>query len=112
MSFNPCKKKGLNNYLVDADLADGCISLHVSELPPGKSSHEPHVHDGVESYYVFRGELTVSQGEEALRLAENDAASIDSSKPHKVTNTGLAVNKYMVIIAKPRIQPAGPTAPP
>jgi len=111
MSFNRCQKKGLNSYLVDNDLRDGCISLHVSELAPGKSSHEPHVHDGVESYYVFQGELTVSIGQETLRLVGDEAASIDSSKPHKVTNTGNAMNKYVVIITKPPIQPGGPVAP-
>ena len=111
MSFNPCQKKGLSNYLVDADLTDGVISLHISELAPGRSSHEPHVHEGVESYYVFQGELTVSIGQETLKLVGNEAASIDSSKPHKVTNTGNVMNKYMVIIAKPPIQPGGPLTP-
>jgi len=43
MSFNRRQKKGLNNYLVDSDLADDCLSLHISELAPGKNSHEPHV---------------------------------------------------------------------
>lgn len=110
MSFNHCKKKGLNDYLIDSDLADNCISLHVSELAPGKDSHEPHVHDGVESYYILQGELTISVGEEAVRLVANEAASIDSSKPHKVTNSGTTMNRYMVVIVRPSIQPGGPAA--
>jgi mannose-6-phosphate isomerase-like protein (cupin superfamily) len=111
MSFNQRTKKGLNNYLVDSDLADDCISLHVSELAPGKSSHEPHVHAGVESYYIIRGELTISLGNEVLKLVQDEAASIDSSKPHKVTNTGSATNKYAVIIGKPGMQRGAPAAP-
>jgi mannose-6-phosphate isomerase-like protein (cupin superfamily) len=105
MSFRHLQKKGLNDYLVDSHLADDCISIHISEAPAGKSSHEPHVHAGVESYYVFHGELTISLGAETLRLVEDQAASIDAGTPHKVTNTGGAANRYMVIIARPPVQP-------
>ena len=69
MTFTAHTKKGLNNYSLDSNLPDDCISMHVSELPPGKSSHEPHTHDGVESYYVFHGELTISLNGEPLKLA-------------------------------------------
>ena len=109
MSFRHLQKKGLSDYLVDGNLADDCMSIHISEAPAGKSSHEPHIHAGVESYYVFQGELTISLGAETLRLVANQAASIDSGQPHKVTNTGSAANRYMVIIARAPAQPGATT---
>jgi mannose-6-phosphate isomerase-like protein (cupin superfamily) len=64
----------------------------------------------VESYYIIRGELTIFLGNEVLKLVQDEAASIDSSKPHKVTNTGSATNKYAVIIGRPDMRRDAPAA--
>ena len=100
MSFINQRNKGLNSYFVDESLSKESISIHISELEPGKSSHEPHAHNGIESYYVLSGRLAITLGEEVLALSQNEAASINARRPHKVTNSGDAINRYMVIIAK------------
>jgi uncharacterized cupin superfamily protein len=91
------KSKGINNYLVDEDLDPEKFILHVSELPPGKNSHEPHSHEGVESFYILDGHATASVGDKDYSLDSGDTVLINAANPHCITNTGEKQVRYLVI---------------
>jgi mannose-6-phosphate isomerase-like protein (cupin superfamily) len=99
--FNEISKKGLSGFFVDASLAPGRLSLHISQIEPGTSSHPPHTHAGVEAFYVLEGSGAVELEGETIAISANQAVAVDSTRLHGLSNTGSVPMKYLVIIAKP-----------
>lgn len=100
-NFTKLDKKGLAGFFVDASLAPERISVHLSQIEPGTSSHPPHTHGGVEAFYVLEGSGTIEVEGETLAIQANQAVAVDPTRLHGLSNTGSVPMKYLVIIAKP-----------
>jgi (S)-ureidoglycine aminohydrolase len=100
MNFVEHHPKGLARFLVDADLANERLRIHISEVGPGARSHPPHRHEGVEAFYMLEGEGTLEIDEERQLIRANEAVVFDPTKLHGLVNTGEAPMRYIVIIAR------------
>lgn len=100
MKFIELPKKGLNKFLVSETLDPQKVSVHISEVEPGNRSHAAHTHTGIETFYVFEGQVTIQAEDELFPLDANQALSVDATKPHGLFNSGTTRTKYMVIIAR------------
>jgi uncharacterized cupin superfamily protein len=56
MSLSKLQIKGLTRCLLDEDVPEGRLHIHISEIAPGTRAHPPHTHEGVEAFYVLEGE--------------------------------------------------------
>jgi mannose-6-phosphate isomerase-like protein (cupin superfamily) len=97
MGFSLLDKKGLNKCLIDTDLDPEKVSIHISEIMPGQSSHASHTHVGVEAIYVFYGEGIMEVEKQKLLISHNETILMDANKSHCLTNTGTEPLRYMVI---------------
>lgn len=98
--FTTREARGLTRFLVD-DGVEG-FTIHLSRLAPGARSHEPHVHEGTEAFYVLSGRAAVEAGGERHELGANEAIVVEAGKPHGISNAGMTELSYLVVIAKAR----------
>lgn len=103
MPFRTLDIKGIDRYLIDADLEGEPLHLHVSEVAPGARAHPPHRHGGYESFFVLEGEATLEFAAERVRLAAGETAVFDPHKLHGLVNTGAGPLRYIVILVDARI---------
>ena len=99
--FTRLDKKGLDGFWIESSLAVDKISLHLSQIEPGTSSHPPHTHTGVEAFYVLEGSGVVEVEGEKIAISANQAVAVDPTRLHGLSNTGSVPMKYLVIITKP-----------
>lgn len=100
-SFNTLKVKGLDRFLVAANLNPEKFDIHISEIDPGTRAHPPHTHDGVEAFYILEGEGRAEIEDEQYELKTNEAIMLDPTRLHGLVNIGTTRMRYMVIIFKP-----------
>ena len=100
MSFHLVEKKGINNLWVGDDVSDDALSVHISAVGPGGRAHPPHVHDGVECFFMLEGQSAMEIGEDRVELGPNDGVVIQPETLHGLVNIGDTSMRYMVIIAK------------
>ncbi len=100
MIVTEIQKKGLSKFFVSGSVDPQKVSVHISEVEPGNRSHAAHTHKGVETFYVFEGQVTIEVEGELFPLDANQAMSVDATKPHGLFNSGTTRTKYMVIIAQ------------
>ncbi|MEZ4860930.1 MAG: cupin domain-containing protein [Caldilineaceae bacterium] len=100
MSLQPHKVRGIERYLLDENLADEPLHLHITEVAPGARSHPPHQHDGYEAVYMLEGEGTLELGDERYILRATEALVFDPRKLHGLINHSNAPMRYMVVLAK------------
>lgn len=98
--FIPRAVKGIDRLLQDPSLPPDRLRLHISEIAPGTSSHPPHIHDGVEAFYVLAGEGEVEIDGVKYPLKANEAIVLNPGVLHGLTNTGTVPMRYIVVIAK------------
>lgn len=98
MNPTEIQKKGLAKFLVGENIDPQKLSIHISEVEPGNRSHAPHVHAGLEAFYVLEGQVTIDVEGEEFPLDANQAMVIDATRPHGLFNSGSTRTKYMVII--------------
>ena len=98
MPFQTLDIKGINRYLMDADLAGEPLHLHVSEVGPGERAHPPHKHGGYEAFYLLEGEAVLEFADERVNLAAGEAAVFDPHTLHGLVNTGDRPLRYVVIL--------------
>ncbi|HEU5090754.1 MAG TPA: cupin domain-containing protein [Roseiflexaceae bacterium] len=96
--LNEIRTKGIARYLVDERYDGEPIHLHISEVGPGQSSHPPHQHPGVESFYIFEGTGTLLLDGEEIALSAGEAVVIDSTRMHGLVASDAGPLRYMVII--------------
>jgi len=99
VGFKTQTVKGLGQYLVDSGIDPQVLRMHISEIAAGTSSHPPHIHAGIEAFYVLEGYGTLAIDGEQHVLGPNDVIILDPTKMHGLTNTGDVPMRYMVIIA-------------
>jgi uncharacterized cupin superfamily protein len=99
MNFLDHKVKGLTRCLLDADLQDEPLHVHISEVEAGGRSHPPHQHGGLEAFYMLEGEGTLEIDGESYILKANEAAVFDPRKLHGLVNHSSALMRYLVILA-------------
>ncbi len=64
----------------------------------GRIDSEPHYPGTEEFLYVAGGRVTVSSGEETVRLGRGDACHYRSDRPHSIANAGKSrVEAYMIV---------------
>lgn len=92
--------KGIDRFIFENGLDSSKLHMHISEVAPKQSMHEPHQHEGQEIFYVFSGKGEVLFGDQSHVLKENQAILIDCQIRHGIRNVGDVPLKYAVIIAK------------
>jgi len=88
--------KGIQRYLLDANLEQDALRLHVSAVEPGERVHPPHRHDGVEAFYMLEGEATLDVDGEVFTLGPGEATVLDPRKLHGISNESNAPIRYLV----------------
>ena len=59
------------------------------ELPPGASTgEEPYSHEGLECGLLLEGTMEIQVGEKIYRMKPGDTFTLNSSIPHKFSNSG------------------------
>ena len=61
------------------------------------SSHDQHVHKGIEAIYIFEGNGNVEVESQNYQVGPNETIILDASKVHVFMNTGKKSLRYMVI---------------
>lgn len=100
MPFHLLEKRGVNRFWVSDDLADDKLSVHISLVQGGQRAHPPHVHDGVEAFFILEGQGALEIGDERIPLAANEGIVLNPATLHGLVNTGQTPLRYMVIIAR------------
>ena len=100
MNFLEPDIKGIDRYLLDADLGGEPLHVHISQIGPGERSHPPHQHGGLEAIHVLEGQGTFEIDGEAFVLNANESTVFDPQKLHGLINNSQAPTRYMVILAR------------
>ncbi len=100
MPFSQIDKKGLNACWMQDVLSEDRLSVHISEVGPGERAHPPHIHDGVEAFYLLEGNAALEIGDETQQVGPNEVVILDPGTLHGLINTGDVPIRYMVIIAR------------
>jgi mannose-6-phosphate isomerase-like protein (cupin superfamily) len=99
--FRTLQKKGLAGCFVDPVVDPDRLSLHISQIEPGTRAHPPHIHAGVEAFYVLEGSGTLEiEDQPRVTLSANQVVIVEPGKLHGFVNTGSVPLRYMVILAK------------
>lgn len=79
------------------------MEVYIGEFDPGGSTGEkPYSHgDSHELFFVIRGEVEVTLGDERHALSAGDSIEYKSSVPHKTVNTGTEPAEVLWMIAPP-----------
>jgi quercetin dioxygenase-like cupin family protein len=96
-NFTEQAVKGIRRYLLDANLAQDALRLHISAVGPGERVHPPHRHEGVEAFYMLEGEATLDVDGEIFTLGPGEAVIIDTQKLHGISNESTAPMRYLVV---------------
>lgn len=100
MGFETKEAKGITKYLFDTSIKPEQLHLHITELPPGASSHSPHTHAGIEAFYMLEGQATIEVEGEKHSLGPNEVILLDANKPHGLSNASTVPIRYLVISAE------------
>lgn len=94
-------KSDLSYELLSPDL-NRQMEMFMARLKPGEStSNELEFHSGEEAIHILHGEMRIQIGENNYTLEEGDTIHFDSSKPHKIINTGEDVLNYISAATPP-----------
>jgi (S)-ureidoglycine aminohydrolase len=99
--FVEVSKKGIAKTMLEGSLDPERLSLHVTEIPAGTRSHAPHIHAGVEAFFVLEGSGTIETEGQLVPIGTNEVVILDPSKLHGIANTGSVPMKYVVVLSKP-----------
>lgn len=79
------------------------MEVYIGEFDPGGSTgDQPYSHgDSQELFFVIRGEVELTLGEERHVLAAGDSIEYPSSVPHKTVNIGTETAEVIWVIAPP-----------
>ncbi len=79
------------------------MEVYIGEFDPGGSTGEkPYSHgDSQELFFVIRGEVELTLGEERHVLSSGDSIEYPSSVPHKTVNIGTETAEVIWMIAPP-----------
>lgn len=73
------------------------LEIHVTTLPVGQASHEPHKHPNEEVIIVKEGTVEAFQGGQTRRLGPGSVMFMASNQLHAVRNVGETPATYHVI---------------
>ena len=73
------------------------LEIHVTTLPPGQASHEPHKHPNEEVIIVKEGTVEAFQAGKTRRLGPGAVMFMASNELHAVRNVGDTPATYHVI---------------
>lgn len=79
------------------------MEVYIGEFDPGGSTGDkPYSHgDSQELFFVIRGEVELTLGEERHMLSSGDSIEYPSSVPHKTVNIGTKTAEVIWMIAPP-----------
>jgi quercetin dioxygenase-like cupin family protein len=73
------------------------LEIHITTLPPGQASHEPHKHPNEEVIIVKEGTVEAFQAGQTRRLGPGSILFMASNELHAVKNVGDTPATYHVI---------------
>lgn len=73
------------------------LEIHVTTLPPGQASHEPHKHPNEEVIIVKEGTVEAFQAGQTRRLGPGAVMFMASNELHAVRNVGDTPATYHVV---------------
>lgn len=97
MTFKPHERGGVRQLFDRKIVMSNRFDIHITTLNPGLSSHLPHTHKTEEIILMIDGEGEMVLGESKQRIVTGDAAWVESSIPHNITNTGKRPAVYFAI---------------
>lgn len=77
---------GITYYLLNPNLDDTSLEVLYCEYENGAGIPDFITHEGVETGVVLKGKLQVEIEEEKYILNEGDSITIQSTRPHRITN--------------------------
>lgn len=77
---------GITYYLLNQQVSESPFEVLWAEYEKGGGTGEPIMHDGVECGVVLSGKLEVATGPEKYVLNAGDSITLESRKPHMMTN--------------------------
>jgi quercetin dioxygenase-like cupin family protein len=96
----PVKESGVNRQraIFNGETHTGFpVSLHETELAPGKAPHPPHSHVHEEMIIIREGTMEVTISGNTTRLGPGSVAWIASGEHHGWRNVGTTPARYMVM---------------
>jgi uncharacterized protein (TIGR02246 family) len=73
------------------------LEMHVTAVPPGRTTHPPHTHPNEEVIVIREGTVEVHQNGRTRRVGPGAILFMASNEPHNVTNVGDTTAVYHVI---------------
>jgi uncharacterized protein (TIGR02246 family) len=94
----PLGSNGMSRSLLRAPTATlDELEMHVTALPPGKTTHAPHAHPNEEVIVIREGTLEAFQNGKRTRVGPGSVLFMASNEPHNVVNVGETTAVYHVI---------------
>jgi len=89
------------------------LEMHVTALPPGKTTHPPHTHANEEVIIIREGTVDAFQNGKTTRVGPGSILFQASNEPHNLVNVGDVTAVYHVINwSSPGMKPASAPPPP
>ena len=85
-------------YLATGDDTDGKYAMSWATVPVGEGP-PPHRHDFEEGFYVVKGEITFTAGNQSIELTAGGFINIRSGTAHYLKNTGTQDAEVVVVVA-------------
>jgi quercetin dioxygenase-like cupin family protein len=73
------------------------LEMHVTALPPGKTTHPPHTHANEEIIVIHEGTVDAFQNGKTTRVGPGGILFQASNEPHNLVNVGDVTAVYHVI---------------
>lgn len=73
------------------------LEMHITAVPPGRTTHAPHTHPNEEVIVVREGTLEAFQNGRKTRVGPGSVLFMASNEPHNVVNVGDTMAVYHVI---------------
>ena len=87
---------GYRYWFIDKNFIDG-RTIKLSVVEPGKATHEPHVHENDEFFYILEGKANFHLDGKEKVVGPNTSLYCPSNIPHGISNAGDTELKYLVI---------------
>ena len=89
-------KSGYRYWFVDKNFTDG-RTLKLSVVEPGKATHDPHVHENDEFFFILEGKAKFHLDGKETVVGPYTSLYCPSNIPHGISNAGNTELKYLVI---------------
>jgi mannose-6-phosphate isomerase-like protein (cupin superfamily) len=89
-------KSGYRYWFADKNFIDG-RTIKLSVVRPGQATHEPHVHENDEFFFILEGQAKFHLDGKEKVVGPQTSLYCPSNLPHGISNAGDSDLKYLVI---------------